>query len=221
MQNEVNSILRKKAKFLTIAQAAEFLKVSPDTLRRWENKGIVTPQRTKGGSRRYTLLDLKIAKLNKKKSRFSQIPAFLKQNYINSKRDLKIVLLTSFLWIFGLLIYHFLTPVFLRPTNPEQQVLSDQPEEQNHLKIASETTPNQVSATKVLVILDPTKGETRSTSGESTDLWRQAEVISLESDLLTRRPSGSLILQYTDSPNQYYSLQPLPQNQIPTLIKRN
>ncbi len=129
MQNEAN--------FLTIAQAAEFLKVSPDTLRRWEDKGIVTPLRTKGGSRRYTLLDLKIAKLNKRKreqvlssrNRFFQIPALLRQNYINSKQDLKIALLTSFLWIFALSAYHFLTPVFLRPTNPEQQISSNQANE--------------------------------------------------------------------------------------------
>lgn len=114
MQNEPN--------FLTITQAADFLKVSPDTLRRWEERGIVTPIRTKGGSRRYTLLDLKIAKLNKRKTRSFQISTLLKQNYINHKRDLKIALFTSFLWIFGLLALHFLTPVFLRPTNPEQQI---------------------------------------------------------------------------------------------------
>lgn len=114
--------MQKEPNFLTIAQAADFLKVSPDTLRRWEERGIVTPIRTKGGSRRYTLLDLKIAKLNKRKIRSFQISTLLKQNYINHKRDLKIALFTSFLWIFGLLALYFLTPVFLRPTNPEQQI---------------------------------------------------------------------------------------------------
>lgn len=126
MQNESSFLLRKEATLLTIAQAAKFLKVSPDTLRRWEAKGIVTPQRTKGGSRRYTLLDIKIAKLNKKKSRFFQISTLFRQNYINHKRDFKIALFTSFLWIFGLLAFHFLTPIFLRPTNPEQQISSNQ-----------------------------------------------------------------------------------------------
>lgn len=104
--------MQNKATLLTITQAAQFLKVSSDTLRRWEEKGIVTPKRTRGGSRRYTLLDLKIAKLKRK----------AKQNYINSGRDLKIALLTSFLWILVLLTLHFLTPIFLRPTNPEQQI---------------------------------------------------------------------------------------------------
>lgn len=121
--------MQNEAKFLTITQAAKFLKVSPDTLRRWEDRGIIAPQRTKGGSRRYTLLDLKIARLNKRKIRFFQIPTLLKQNYINSKQDLKIALLTSFLWIFGLLAYHFLTPVFFRPTNPQQQISSNQASE--------------------------------------------------------------------------------------------
>lgn len=121
--------MQKEATLLTITQAAQFLKVSPDTLRRWEDKGIIAPQRTKGGSRRYTLLDLKIARLNKRKARFFQISTLLKQNYINSKQDLKIALLTSFLWIFALLIFHFLTPVFFRPTNPQQQISSNQASE--------------------------------------------------------------------------------------------
>lgn len=125
--------MHNEAKFLTITQAAEVLKVSPDTLRRWEEKGIITPQRTKGGSRRYALLDLKIAKLNKRKIRFFQIPTLLKQNYINSKRDLKIALLTSFLWIFGILIYQYLTPIFLRPTSFEQRIVSDQLKQQSSL----------------------------------------------------------------------------------------
>lgn len=113
--------MQTEPNFLTITQAAKFLKVSPDTLRRWEDKGIVAPARTKGGSRRYTLLDLKIAKLKRK----------MKENFAYHRRDFKIALLTSFLWIFGLLIYHFLTPVFLRPTNPEQQVSFDQLKKQN------------------------------------------------------------------------------------------
>ncbi len=127
--------MQNEAKFLTIAEASQFLKVSPDTLRRWEEKGIITPNRTKGGSRRYTLLDLKIAKLNKRKIRFFQIPTLLKQNYINSRRDLKIAIFTSFLWVFALLAYHFLNPIFLRPTNPEQRVLSDELKQESHLKL--------------------------------------------------------------------------------------
>ena len=210
--------MQNKAKFLTIAQAAEFLKISPDTLRRWEAKGIVTPHRTKGGSRRYTLLDLKIAKLNKRKVRFLQLPTLISQNYINSKRDLRIALVTSFLWIFGILIFHFLTPVFLRPTNPQQRILSDQLKQQAGLKVASDTTPTKVNVIKVLVIPDQTP-VVGKTNPQTTDL---------ESGLLILQGNSSSTLQYTDAPNQYYSLQPLPagrqvlpQNQIPTLIKRN
>lgn len=193
--------MQKKTKLLTIAQAAKLLKVSPDTLRRWEQRGIITPHRTKGGSRRYTLIDLQIAKLNKRKHKFFQIPFFLKENYINSKRDLKIALFTSFLWIFGLLIYHFFTPVFLTPTNPQQQILSDQLQDQTRLKIASQI-PNQINAIKVLVIPDQAPATDKTAS----------KVMSLGSDLLIRRFNNLPALNYTDSLDQYYSLQPLPQN---------
>ncbi|MDO8488114.1 MAG: helix-turn-helix domain-containing protein, partial [bacterium] len=38
---------------LTIAQAAQYLKVSTKTLRRWETQGILIPHRTTGNQRRY------------------------------------------------------------------------------------------------------------------------------------------------------------------------
>lgn len=202
--------MQKEPKFLTIAQAAEFLKVSPDTLRRWEDRGIVTPHRTKGGSRRYTLLDLKIAKLNKKKTRFFQLPTLITKNYISSKRDLRIALLTSFLWIFALLLYHFLTPVFLSPTNPQQRILSDQLKDQTRLKVVSETNSNQIKSITVVVMPD-----------QSTDKKTAPNAISQGADLLIRRVNDSPDIIYTDSAGQYYSLQPLPQNPIPTVIKRN
>ncbi|QQG47494.1 MAG: MerR family DNA-binding transcriptional regulator [Candidatus Woesebacteria bacterium] len=41
--------------FLSINEAAGFLKVSTKTLRRWEQQGILTSIRTKGGHRRYSL----------------------------------------------------------------------------------------------------------------------------------------------------------------------
>ena len=216
-----------EATFLTITQAAKFLKVSPDTLRRWEAKGIVTPQRTKGGSRRYTLLDLKIAKLNKRKreqvlssrNRFFQIPTFLRQNYLSSKRDLKIALLTSFLWIFALLAYNFLTPIFLRPTNPEQQIVSDELKEQTRLKIASETTRDETNAIKTLV---NTKYQALPNTEDQTPVANKItpSAISQVSDLLIDRLSNLPTLKYTETLDNYYLLQPLPQNQIPTLIKR-
>lgn len=39
---------------LTISEAAALLDVSPQTLRRWEQKGHIAPVRTPGGQRRYT-----------------------------------------------------------------------------------------------------------------------------------------------------------------------
>lgn len=175
--------MQKEPKFLTITQAAEILKVSPDTLRRWENKGIITPLRTEGGSRRYTLQDLKIAKLNKRKDKLFQISGFIKQNYINSKRDLKIALLTSFLWIFGLLIYQFLPPIFLRPTNPEQQISLDQLKQPSNLKIALGK-----------VVIPP----------DSNDKITP-KVTSLGADLLILNDNSST-LQFTDTADKYYSL---------------
>jgi putative resolvase len=47
-----------------ISEAAEFLGVSTDTLRRWEENGQIISERTKGGHRRYDVLSL--LQLNKK-----------------------------------------------------------------------------------------------------------------------------------------------------------
>ena len=56
-------------KFLTIDQASAYLKISSKTLRRWEDKGVITPLRTAGGHRRYTLEQIKEfrVKSNRKK----------------------------------------------------------------------------------------------------------------------------------------------------------
>lgn len=191
--------MQKKANFLSITRAARFLEVSPDTLRRWEAKGIVTPLRTEGGSRRYTLIDLKIAKLNKRKVRFLQIPALFKQNYINSRRDLKIALLTSFIWIFGLLAYQLLTPVFLRPTNPEQRILSAELKEPAGLKIASETTPVKVYAIEVELPSEATP----------VVLKMAPKVVGQDVGLLTRRLNDTPAIVYTNTLDRYYSLGPV------------
>lgn len=42
----------------TVAQATEALGVNPPTLRRWEREGLVAPQRTGGGQRRYSRREL-------------------------------------------------------------------------------------------------------------------------------------------------------------------
>ena len=47
------------SRFLTISEAANWLGVSTQTLRRWEREGrIAPPQRTEGGQRRYDLSQL-------------------------------------------------------------------------------------------------------------------------------------------------------------------
>lgn len=43
---------------ISIQKAADYLGVSTKTLRRWEQRGILVPQRTSGNQRRYTLLEL-------------------------------------------------------------------------------------------------------------------------------------------------------------------
>jgi CheY-like chemotaxis protein len=45
-------------KFLTPAEAAEQLRVSPITLRSWSEKGLIKTQVTAGGHRRYPLLEI-------------------------------------------------------------------------------------------------------------------------------------------------------------------
>ncbi len=41
-------------KLFTIGEAAEIVGVSPSTLRFWEREGLISPQRTSGGARRFT-----------------------------------------------------------------------------------------------------------------------------------------------------------------------
>jgi excisionase family DNA binding protein len=196
--------MQKKAEFLTIAQAAQFLNVSPDTLRRWEDRGIVTPHRTKGGSRRYTLLDLKIAKLNKQSLRSNDLKKktqfLFRKNYISSKRDLKIAIFTSFLWIFGILIFNLLAPSFLRPTNPDRQILSEQLKQQTGLRKASDTTPVKVYAIEVQLPDNETP-----------------VILKMAPSLVGKSPDLPN-LRYTNQVDQYYTITPLPQNQAPTLI---
>jgi DNA-binding transcriptional MerR regulator len=53
-------------KLLSVQQAAVLLKVSIQTLRRWDQQGILVPQRTPGGQRRYTVSQIKDFKKNRK-----------------------------------------------------------------------------------------------------------------------------------------------------------
>ena len=46
---------------MPIGEAAKYLGVSKDTLRRWEKRGKIKSYRTPGGQRRYTIYDLELA----------------------------------------------------------------------------------------------------------------------------------------------------------------
>jgi excisionase family DNA binding protein len=45
-------------KFLNVSEAAAFLGVSPASLRKWSDRGLVSVYRTPGGQRRYSPADL-------------------------------------------------------------------------------------------------------------------------------------------------------------------
>ena len=62
-------------KILSIFEAAKFLKVSEKTLRRWEFNGKLSPIRTQGGHRRYSLSQLVLYK-NSKKLKVKPISTF-------------------------------------------------------------------------------------------------------------------------------------------------
>ena len=48
----------KSAQLVSVTQAAKILKVSDETLRRWEKLGHIVPARTPGGARRYDISHL-------------------------------------------------------------------------------------------------------------------------------------------------------------------
>src|SRR5258706_16272289 len=54
---------------LSIQESADFLKVSAKTLRRWEARGILIPQRSEGGHRRYSFAQLEEFKHKLRKSK--------------------------------------------------------------------------------------------------------------------------------------------------------
>jgi excisionase family DNA binding protein len=50
--------VEKNKKLLSVGEAAEFLGVSTDSLRKWSDQGLVPVYRTPGGQRRYSPADL-------------------------------------------------------------------------------------------------------------------------------------------------------------------
>ena len=55
----MTKLSNSQSQVLTVSQAAKFLKVSIDTLRRWDRSGKLTTRRSPGGNRRYSKEDLR------------------------------------------------------------------------------------------------------------------------------------------------------------------
>lgn len=50
--------MQTEAKLLNVGQAAAYLGISPASLRKWSNEGLIATYRTPGGQRRYSRDDL-------------------------------------------------------------------------------------------------------------------------------------------------------------------
>jgi excisionase family DNA binding protein len=88
--------MQDQKKWYTISDAAKYLGVSPDTLRRWEkDKKISAPTRTAGGARRYSknLLNEILGK-GKEEKKTSQPTKPESQDKSSNKKQLLIVLIT-------------------------------------------------------------------------------------------------------------------------------
>jgi excisionase family DNA binding protein len=68
MNKDLPEALKQTTK-LSIHEAADYLGVSTKTLRRWESQGILTPERTPGNQRRYSLIQLQTFDLSQSKSK--------------------------------------------------------------------------------------------------------------------------------------------------------
>lgn len=72
---------------ITIRYAAEFLKISKDTLRRWEKKNIIKPYRSPTGRRYYDIIQLSnlITRKSKATDNSKKLSPIFKPNVLPSK----------------------------------------------------------------------------------------------------------------------------------------
>lgn len=58
LRKEINPFPARRKGLLTVKQAALALNISTDTIRSWDQKGLIETQRTKGGARRFTRAEI-------------------------------------------------------------------------------------------------------------------------------------------------------------------
>ncbi|MBI2595348.1 MerR family DNA-binding transcriptional regulator [Candidatus Daviesbacteria bacterium] len=59
LKQEIHPASKRKHGLLSISRASKALKISKDTLRNWEKKGLINPDRTEGGARRFSKTEVK------------------------------------------------------------------------------------------------------------------------------------------------------------------
>jgi hypothetical protein len=155
----------------TIDQAAKKLGVSTKTLRRWEQRGFITPQRTAGNQRRYTLAEIENLQ-NSKPNQLPQettTPIHINPNLSNVsdfhnvgnidnginptlsmanqfKKHLFALFLTAFVGFGSLKSSEAILNIYKNPATNKSDILSEQyiPQNQNNPSVlAAETGPNQ------------------------------------------------------------------------------
>jgi len=137
-----------KLEWFSIGDAAKYLGVSKDTLRRWERRGKFKSYRTPGGRRRYTMYDLELAiKPQKAPAFFAQTQPEPKIKEITIKPELPtpeiapkvtqpqrrlstttVILLAAILALLALLTFSGLGNLLLSRLKPPPGILNPMPQ---------------------------------------------------------------------------------------------
>jgi len=132
MQTYASIEIIMQDEMLTISEAAKYLKVSKDTLRRWEKRKILLPHRSPTGRRYYDKSQLiyvysqkpnlgrreiSNAKIQQSETtpQISTVSLF-KKNFSSDKLILILIFLVSFYII--LLLYWLISPLFITTISP-------------------------------------------------------------------------------------------------------